>query len=147
MLKPQTKGESTWYDVGFHQSPHPLVVDKIEELGEEIMYTFSVSDEKHAFSSEGLISKNTASELIKLAMGMVQEWIEQDIRPRNIHCRPLLTIHDELILEVDEDWAEILLPIIELKFSEVLTDQDTGMSLCPIPIKAEGTISPRWEKG
>jgi DNA polymerase I-like protein with 3'-5' exonuclease and polymerase domains len=88
----------------------------------------------------------TAAELMKLAMADVGLWIETDVRPAGIWCQPLLTVHDELILEVEDAWAEGIKEIVEGKFSRVLTDRDTGRELCSVPLRAEGTISERWEK-
>lgn len=57
-----------FWTLGWHAQPRPLVVDRVERLGtQEMMYTLSVDHPLHAFSSEGLISKNSA-DYMKIAM-------------------------------------------------------------------------------
>jgi hypothetical protein len=58
-------------------------------------YTLSVDDPLHRFDSEGVISKNTAAEVAKLAM------IQCDEARLDLHygADMLLQVHDELIFE------------------------------------------------
>jgi DNA polymerase I-like protein with 3'-5' exonuclease and polymerase domains len=87
-----------------------------------------------------------AAELMKLAIAETQLWIETDLRPAGIRCWPLMTIHDELLLEVQEEYGETVKEVVEGVFANVLTDKDTGEELCMVPIKAEGKVMERWEK-
>jgi DNA polymerase-1 len=87
-----------------------------------------------------------ASELIKLAIAEIQEFVITEVRSQGIHCIPLLTVHDEVIYEIDESWGGVIKEIVEGIMGNVLIDKDTGEDYCTVPIKAEGKIMQRWEK-
>ena len=59
---------------------------------------------------------------------------------------PLLTIHDQLIAEVDEDASDDVLDVMKDRFRSVMTDQGTGEHLWRVPIKSDGQIMERWVK-
>ncbi len=88
----------------------------------------------------------TAAELMKLAIAEVHDFVVREIRTQGIECDPLLTIHDEGIWEIDEKWADAFKDVVGGIFSNVMIDKDTGENLCPVPIRAEGTVLDRWEK-
>jgi intein/homing endonuclease len=71
-------------------------VDSPEEMGDT--FTLSVDDHFHQFDSEGVISKNTAADLMKLGMIRVGRWIRSSGLQDDIKI--LLTVHDELVLEI-----------------------------------------------
>jgi DNA polymerase I-like protein with 3'-5' exonuclease and polymerase domains len=84
---------NTWFNLYIHKVAHPLYVQSIECCNDEEMFTLSVDDEHHSFSTEGIISKNTAGEIVKRAM----------IRLHQDHKAPMiLQVHDELLFEVPE---------------------------------------------
>jgi len=87
-----------------------------------------------------------ASELIKLAMAEIQEFIETEIRPQGIYCVPILTVHDEVIYEIDEEYGKPIKEIVEATMGNVLIDKDTGEDLCTVPVLAEGKLMERWMK-
>jgi len=87
-----------------------------------------------------------ASELIKLAMAEIQEFIETEIRPQGIYCVPILTVHDEVIYEIDEQWGAPIQEIVESTMGNVLIDKDTGEDTCTVPVLAEGKLMHQWEK-
>jgi hypothetical protein len=84
------QGDS-WWDLYIHKGVADLTVTRVEEIGVEEMFTLSVEDERHAFSSEGLISKNSAAEVIKVAMVRAHQFIPDE-------SRMLLTVHDEILV-------------------------------------------------
>ncbi len=90
--------------------------------------------------------QSTAAGLNKLALAEVQDWIETEVRPSGVWCRPLITVHDEGIWEVEEGYGECFKEVVEGVFSRVLTDHDTGQEYCSVPILADGKVSARWEK-
>lgn len=59
---------------------------------------------------------------------------------------PLLTIHDQLVAEADESVAEDCRDLMMARFSEVMTDKETGENLWRVPIKSDGEILTRWKK-
>jgi len=67
------------------------------------MFTLSVENEMHAFSSEGLISKNTAAEQTKLWMVMCHQMCESE----GIPFRIPLVVHDELVADVPPEEAPL----------------------------------------
>ncbi len=87
-----------------------------------------------------------AAELMKLAIAETQLWIETEVRPQGIQCQCLITVHDSLLIEVEEEWAEVVKEYVEGVFARVLVDKDTGVDYCSVPILAEGKIMERWEK-
>src|SRR5262249_45836420 len=73
------------------------------ELGvTEETYTLSVDDPLHRFDSEGVISKNTASDIVKLSMLRVTE----ALRREKLKARMILQVHDELVFEVPKKEVE-----------------------------------------
>lgn len=88
----------------------------------------------------------TSAGLMKLAIAEVQQFIETELRPQGVYCYPLLTIHDAEICEIDEDYAEVFKDVMVDIFSNVLTDKDTGVKLCRVPIKADAKVMQVWEK-
>lgn len=60
---------------------------------------------------------------------------------------PLLTIHDQLICEADEEIADDVRDLMIHRFSNVMHDQDTHEYLWRVPVKSDGEILDRWQKG
>lgn len=86
------------------------------------------------------------SGMMRLAMAEVQERVIMSLRREGIWCWPLMIIHDELLVEVEESWGEFVKDQIVSVFEDVLTDKSTGERLCRVPITATGWVSTRWEK-
>jgi len=59
---------------------------------------------------------------------------------------PLLTIHDQLMIECDEEIAEDMRDLMIHRFSSVMTDEETGEHLWRVPVKSDGEILERWKK-
>lgn len=92
--------------------------------------------------------QSTSAGQTKLAMGA----LEEDFT--NIYSDgagpwvwPLLTIHDQLICEADEDIAEEIRDLQMYRFSTVMDDEATGEHLFRVPVKSDGEILERWRKG
>lgn len=77
------------------------LVRKVAIGREESTYTLSVDDPGHRFDSEGVISKNTAAEVVKLAMLHCDE----DPRLRELGAEMTMQVHDELLHEIPADAA------------------------------------------
>ena len=117
ILSKQGNSKRVWYDMRFYDPeatptryhPHtrvpPLTVTAIEDLGRsECMYTLSVDDDKHAFSSEGLISKNTAGDIMLEANRKVYVWLKQS----NARAYMVQEVHDQLVMEVHYEDAYLV---------------------------------------
>jgi len=90
--------------------------------------------------------QGTQADCMRLSMAESGDEFER-WREAGVEVYPINTVHDELIHEVEEDWAEA----VDLRQGEimemVLTDRETGRNMCRVPIKSEGKVSMRWEKG
>ena len=94
------------YDVAKRTPPQVYatrtLVRKVAIGRAESTYTLSVDDPGHRFDSEGVISKNTAAEVVKLAMLHCDE----DPRLRELGAEMTMQVHDELLHEIPTDAAE-----------------------------------------
>lgn len=89
--------------------------------------------------------QGSCADLMRLAMAAVDDRCEQ-IRAGGYWAWPLLTVHDELILEVEEDAAEAVQSMMQEEMNNVAVDRQTGKNLLLVPIKSDGGILERWEK-
>lgn len=86
-----------------------------------------------------------AADLMKLAMAIVEQELA-GMRQGGIGVDALLPIHDELLSEADEDWAEGVNVVIGECMDRVLVDEGTGVEQCRVPIRSDGKVMDRWEK-
>lgn len=134
-LMSHKNNKATWYAFDFHKVPHNLYVESIEHLGQENMYTLSVDDEKHAFSTEGLISKNTGADITKMSMiGIFYN------NPFGEKLKSVLQQHDELLYISTDDVAEDAAEFVK---SEMLKAEQVFLK--SIPAAVEGKVSQKWE--
>ncbi len=89
--------------------------------------------------------QGSCADLTRLAMASVDDRLEQ-LLAEGYWCWPLLTVHDELIVEAEEDVAEAVQMMIQSEMDNVMTDRQTGRNLCRVPIRSEGGILERWTK-
>jgi len=111
----------SWYRI------KKLWVDTISET----TYTLSV-EHSHRFDSEGVISKNTAADLIKLAMIAIQN----DLEKISANAKMILQVHDELVFEVPENDIK--------KVAEFVREKMTGAMKLRAPIEAELSVGDNW---
>ncbi len=88
----------------------------------------------------------TGADWMRLTMGEVDSILE-DLRSKGVWAWPLLSIHDELIAEVEEDWTETVSEMIAATMRSVMTDRDTGEHQFRVPIEADCKVMERWTKG
>lgn len=93
-----------------------------------------------------MADQGSSAGLMKLSMASVEEGLLQMLE-MGAWCWPLLVVHDQLIVEADEDVAEDVLEMMTAKFDSVMDDQDTGERMFRVPIKSDGEIMERWKKG
>jgi DNA polymerase I-like protein with 3'-5' exonuclease and polymerase domains len=67
-----------------------------------------VQDALHQFDSEGVVSKNTASEYCLASLVASVEWILSNSVPAKL----VLPVHDSLLFEVREDAVELVESVI-----------------------------------
>lgn len=77
------------------------VVSK-RDTGETVtMYDVEVFDEDHAFACDGVIVHNTGADLMKYSMGLLYRECKKRGWLRKL--KPIITMHDEIVFEIDED--------------------------------------------
>jgi DNA polymerase I-like protein with 3'-5' exonuclease and polymerase domains len=97
VLKGRAKNGSDYvfYDLWLHRKFGELTIEDIEIFDAEPMYTLSVDHPRHSFSSEGLISKNSATgDYMKIAMVRVVAAIKAAGLADKIKL--VMNIHDAL---------------------------------------------------
>lgn len=82
--------------------------------------------------------------ILKIGMARVEQRFEQ-ARKLGIHCEALLPIYDEVLAEVDEEWAEEIADVMKFELESALTDQQ-GVVQSRVLIKSDGKISEQWSK-
>lgn len=88
----------------------------------------------------------TAAEVMKLGVARVQLEVVEEMRRQGFWCWPIMQVHDELILEVEEGMGEVVKIQMEQVMGSVMEDVRTGKNLCRVPVLAEGKVMKRWEK-
>jgi len=79
--------------------------------------------------------QGTAADIMKRAMIAVDRWIEDE----KIPARLLLQVHDELVLEVREDMADIA----AARVCEIMEQAGRDVKLS-VPLTAESEVADRW---
>jgi DNA polymerase I-like protein with 3'-5' exonuclease and polymerase domains len=98
-------------------------------------YTLSVDDPDHRFDSEGVISKNTAADIVRRAMIKC----DQDVRLKELGVRMLLQVHDELVFEIPNEALEEALPLIQYHM------EHPGLNL-QVPLRAAPGTGRNWSE-
>lgn len=126
----------------FHYYSEVEAVDILEESGDT--FTLSVEDEFHQFDSEGVISKNTAADLMKMGMVNVANWIEKKGYQNDI--RQCLTVHDEMVLEIKNSPSmyELLRDIAALMIFTPRDKKYPTFKGWKIPLGTDIEIGPNW---
>jgi DNA polymerase-1 len=93
---------------------------------------FLRSMEERAVCNSPLQGSN--ADLIKLAMINLQNRIEKE----NLPAKIVLTVHDELVVETDKDFAKEMLQIL-------ITEMELGQPL-NVPIKVEDGVGHNWSE-
>lgn len=86
-----------------------------------------------------------AAGVFKLGAARVEQRLEM-LRAQGIGTEALVPVHDELVCEVDEDWAEEVAEIVKAAMENALTDEQTGEVLCRVPVKVDVKAMEKWEK-
>ena len=130
-----------WDSTGLSKRSNPngyglTQIRDISYLGiEEETYTLAVDDPDHSFIAQGMLHKNTAADIMKLAMIKVDKEIIK--RGWEDDCRMLLTIHDEIDFEIREsklaEIISVIRPIMELKRSD-----------WPVPFLTDVEVAKNW---
>lgn len=90
--------------------------------------------------------QGTCADINRLAIYRTQEEVVKPLQREAVYCRPLMSVHDEWIGEVEEGYGELVKNLTEIQFAETMRDEDTGEYMCVVPIEAEGKSMQRWSK-
>ncbi len=90
--------------------------------------------------------QGSCADINKLAIAMNQDLVVDEMRHEGIWDWPLISVHDELIQEVEEGYGELVKLRTEMMFNETMLDVDTGEYMCQVPIESSGTVMKRWAK-
>jgi hypothetical protein len=99
---------------------------------EEQTFTLAVDDPLHRFDSEGVISKNTASDIVKIAMLKVDE----ALRRENFAARMVMQVHDELLIEAPEQEAAQVIALLK-------REMESAVEL-DVPLEVEAGTGGNW---
>lgn len=83
------------------------------------------------------------AEQTKLAMAECEDEFEH-LRSLGVCVEALLSIHDQIIVEVEEDYAGEIGEIMQRIFDGVMDDKQTGERLWRTPIKSDCEVLDRW---
>ena len=78
--------------------------------------------------------QGTAADLLKLAMGAVQNWLNSE----RLQTKMVMQVHDELVLDVPINELDQ----IRVKLPELMCDVAT----LKVPLVAEVGVGPNWEQ-
>ena len=83
---------------------------------------------------------------MRLSMAEVQTEVIEKVRLEGIWAYPVMTVHDELIVAVDEEYGDVMCARLEQVMGNVMLDRETGEQKLAVPIVAKGHVMKRWEK-
>lgn len=86
------------------------VTEKIDHGVYVDMYDVEVLDDDHAFSCDGVIVHNTGADIMKFAMGLIYREFKK--RGWLYRVKMIITIHDELVFEIEDSLTEEAIPVI-----------------------------------
>ena len=84
------------------------------------------------------------AEQTKLAMAECEDQFEF-LRSQGVHVEGLLSIHDQIIAEVEEEYADPVGDMMAGVFENVMNDRETGERLWRVKIKADCEVLDRWK--
>ncbi|MFA6235207.1 MAG: DNA polymerase, partial [Bacteroidota bacterium] len=117
--------------------------EKVTELtnsGTKVpMYDIEVFDDDHAFVCNGAVVHNSGSDICKIAMTLVYRemknrgWLEKVMM--------VMTMHDELVFEIDADILEEVLPILV----NIMAQNQVVLGMkWPVPLTCDVEIGHDW---
>lgn len=114
-----------------------IQIDRSADLAS--MYDVEVFDNEHAFVCDGVVVHNSSADITKIAMALIYRkckekgWLDK--------AQMVITIHDELVFEIDGDILEEAIQI----FLEVMTRNEYIQAMkWPIPLTCDVEIGHSW---
>ncbi len=88
-------------------------------------------------SAINAIIQGTASDIMRLALRDIYNFINKN----NLQCKMLLQIHDEVLLEVKQDIAKDIAPVLQKLMENVLTNNPFKLN---IPLRVNYDLGKSW---
>lgn len=140
---PTTENESRQFTVRYHKR-FPLVKQTTRELKEELLYFGYVTNpfgrryhipSRFGYKSLNYMCQGTSADLMKLGMVKIWNWLQEN----GLKSKIIMTVHDEIVIEVPQVEEKILIPkIIELM-------EDHNSFFVPMTVSVD-VVSKRWSK-
>lgn len=84
--------------------------------------------------------------MMKIAQARVESTFERVWRAGGVEVNAIIPVHDEIVVEVDEDWAEEVSERMGEDMAQALVDEGSGRMELSVPIITDGKVKERWEK-
>lgn len=84
--------------------------------------------------------------LMKIAQARVEDLVLRPMRENGVWAEAVIPVHDEFVLEVGEDAAEVVGELVGEEMSQALTDTGTREHRLRVPLKVDGGVSDAWVK-
>jgi DNA polymerase I-like protein with 3'-5' exonuclease and polymerase domains len=116
---------------------------RLEQCGPT--YTLSVDDPLHRFEAEGVITKNSGADIMKISLVRLHKEFYKRGWLRNggdDSVRMLMTVHDEVVFEIRHDLVPIVIPvIIEIMESPTFLAKPAWR----VPLVVEPLLGTAWD--
>ena len=89
--------------------------------------------------------QGTGGDWLRLVLAEMGEHVDE-LERSGVWCWPLNCPYDEVLMEVEEDYAEYVKEILSNVMENVMVDKETGVHQFSVPIKVDAKITDRWLK-
>jgi DNA polymerase-1 len=111
----------------------------------QVRSTLSYKRSEGLREAQNFAVTSSNAEQTKLAMAECEEMFSEMRSKGGLYCEALLSIHDQIIAEVNEYYAESIGESIAWIFEHVMDDRETGERLWRCPIKSDCEVLERWK--
>jgi DNA polymerase I-like protein with 3'-5' exonuclease and polymerase domains len=111
----------------------------------EVQSTHSWIRESGLRQSQNMPVTGLAADQLKLIMGKL-DYALQSMWDKGVWVWPLVTIHDAVMSESEDKYAEETLGVTTKIMNGVMRDEQTGEHRFLVPIESDGEIMDRWQK-
>jgi DNA polymerase-1 len=84
--------------------------------------------------------------LMKIAQARVEDNVLRPMREAGAYAEAVIPVHDEFVMEIGEDEAELIGELVGEEMGLALTDEQTGERMLAVPLKVDGGVGTVWEK-
>lgn len=84
--------------------------------------------------------------IAKIGMARTEDRVMRPVRSMDVLCEAIIPVHDEIVFDVQEDWADEVGDLVGYEMENTLLDEVTGEYCCKVRILSDGHSMERWEK-